>query len=182
MAVIDRFGNMVSMTQTLGNFYGCEIIEPGFKIIYNNLLQGTCKPTPGELIASEMSPTIVLRDGKPLLAVGSAGSSRIPYIIAQVISNVVDRGMTIEDAMTAPRVLESRRRSSVEVYPPIRMRDVKALQKTGYDNLRAVRLPTRQGRLINCGGVSAAYYDAATGLMTGVGDPRRSGRAAGAEH
>jgi gamma-glutamyltranspeptidase/glutathione hydrolase len=129
-----------------------------------------------------MSPTIVLRDGRPLLAIGSAGSSRIPFIIAQVISNVVDRGMTIEDAMTAPRVLESRRRSSVEVYPPIRMRDVKALQKTGYDNLRAVRLPTRQGRLINCGGVSAAYYDAATGLMTGVGDPRRSGRAAGAEH
>jgi gamma-glutamyltranspeptidase len=38
----------------------------------------------------------------------------------------------------------------------------------------------RQGRLINCGGVSAAYYDAATGLMTAVGDPRRSGRAAGA--
>jgi len=180
VAVIDRFGNMVSMTQTLGNFYGSEILEPKFKIIFNNLLHGTCRPTPGELIASDMSPTIVLRDGKPLLAVGSAGSSRIPYIIAQVISNVVDRGMTIDDAVTAPRVLSSRWRPSVEVYPPIRMRDVKALEETGYDRLRAVRLPTRQGRLINCGGVNAAHYDAETGIMTAVGDPRRSGRAAGA--
>jgi gamma-glutamyltranspeptidase/glutathione hydrolase len=127
-----------------------------------------------------MAPTVVLRDGKPLLALGSAGSSRIPFIVAQVISNVVDRGMPIDDSIAAPRILAGRSRSSIEVYPPITKKDVKALEATGYDEIRAIRLPTRQGRLINCGGVNAVHLDAATGVMTAVGDPRRSGRASAA--
>jgi len=221
LSVIDRWGNAVSMTSTLGNFYGVRKAVPGYGVIHNNLLNGTCPQGPNWAYVSDMAPTIVARDGRVLLVLGSAGSSRISTAIATVISNMVDRGMTLPEAIEAPRTMwrgssswsgtrrrgsgsgrrtgsrtgtwsGTRRRSSsgsrssggamVELLPPITMADVRELKTRGIEDVRVVEFPSQMNSLVNTGAVNAVHLDPETGVMTGVGDPRRQGRSAGASH
>jgi gamma-glutamyltranspeptidase/glutathione hydrolase len=120
-SVVDRFGNAVSNTYTLNLSYGVGIVAEGTGILLNNELDDFAAkpgapnafgligfeanaPGPGKRPLSSMAPTIVLKDGKPFLVTGSPGGSRIITAVLQVIVNVIDRGMTIADAVTAPRI------------------------------------------------------------------------------
>ncbi len=185
VSVVDRWGNTVSMTQTLSNFYGAQEMHPDLEIPYNNLLEGVCDPVPRTAIVSDMAPTIVVRDGAPLLALGSAGSSRIPAIIALVVSNVVDGGMGVGEAVQAPRMLWGGRRLpplSIEVRPPVTKKLVRWLEDMGYTDIATIELPSPLGRFAIYGGVNAVYRDPSTGVLIGVGDPRRECVALGAAH
>jgi len=184
ISVIDRWGNAVSMTSSLGNFYGARKAVPGYGIIYNNLLSGSCPQGPNWAFISDMAPTIVVRDGKPFLVLGSAGSARISTVIAFVISNMIDRGMSLAEAIDAPRTLwrgTTSRGVMIEVLPPITMADVDSLLERGHQEPRLIRFPTKLNYLITAGAVNAAHLDPETGIMTAVGDPRRNGRAMGAK-
>ncbi len=114
--MVDRFGNAVSNTNTLNFSYGLGLVAEGTGILLNNelddfaakpgapnafgLLGGEANaPGPGKRPLSSMSPTIVLKDGRPFLVTGSPGGSRIITAVLQVISNVVDRNMPIEAAV-----------------------------------------------------------------------------------
>jgi gamma-glutamyltranspeptidase/glutathione hydrolase len=183
LSVIDRWGNAVSMTSSLGNFYGAGKAVPGYGIIHNNLLAGACPQGPRWAWVSDMAPTIVVRDGKPLLAIGSAGSARIPTLIALVISNMIDRGMTLAEAIDEPRTLWLGTHVGgllIEVTPPITMAHVRELLARGHEDSWSVRFPTKLNALVAYGAVNAVHLDPETGVMTGVGDPRRNGRAMGA--
>jgi gamma-glutamyltranspeptidase/glutathione hydrolase len=120
-SVVDRFGNAVSNTTTLNLSYGVGMIADGTGILLNNelddfaakpgapnaygLIGGDANaPGPGKRPLSSMTPTIVLKDDKPFLVTGSPGGSRIITTVLQVISNVIDRGMTLADAVAAPRL------------------------------------------------------------------------------
>jgi gamma-glutamyltranspeptidase/glutathione hydrolase len=120
-SIVDRFGNAVSNTYTLNFVYGLGMVADGTGILLNNELDDfAAKPDspnafgltgfqanaagPGKRPLSSMTPTIVLKDGKPFLITGSPGGSRIPTAVLQVIVNVIDRGMDIADAVSAPRV------------------------------------------------------------------------------
>jgi gamma-glutamyltranspeptidase / glutathione hydrolase len=120
-SVVDRFGNAVSNTTTLNLSYGVGMIADGTGILLNNelddfaakpgvpnaygLIGGEANaPGPGKRPLSSMTPTIVLKDGKPFLITGSPGGSRIITTVLQVISNVIDRKMTLADAVAAPRL------------------------------------------------------------------------------
>ena len=120
-SVVDRFGNAVSNTTTLNLSYGVGMIADGTGILLNNelddfaakpgvpnaygLIGGDANaPGPGKRPLSSMTPTILLKDGKPFLVTGSPGGSRIITTVLQVISNVIDRGMTLADAVAAPRL------------------------------------------------------------------------------
>lgn len=120
-SVIDRDGNAVSNTYTLNFSYGLGLVADGTGILLNNELDdftakpGTANaygligftanlPGPNKRPLSSMTPTIVLKDGKPLLITGSPGGSRIITAVLQVILNAVDFRMNIADAVSAPRL------------------------------------------------------------------------------
>lgn len=120
-SVIDRDGNAVSNTYTLNLNYGVGLVAEGTGVLLNNemddftsvagaanafgLVQSEANlPGPGKRPLSSMSPTIVLKDGKAMLITGSPGGSRIITAVLQVIVNVIDRGMNVSDAVSAPRL------------------------------------------------------------------------------
>ncbi len=120
-SVADQFGNAVSNTYTINFSYGSGIMVPGAGFLLNNemddfsakpgvanaygLLGGSAnKVEPEKRMLSSMSPTIVKKDGKNFLVTGSPGGSRIITTTLQVIMNVIDHGMNIQSAVTAPRM------------------------------------------------------------------------------
>jgi len=191
ISVADSQGNAVSLTQTLSRSFGAKVATPGLGFPYNSFLEpfNVDKPQcPGYLqtnspCTTDMAPTIVLKDGKLFAALGSPGSNRIPAVIATVISNMVDRGMGVRDAVTAPRVLwggVSRKRVYLELVEPISEADAEALEQMGYENMTILQYPTNgDDTMAKFGGVNAIAHDPRTGFFNGVGDPRRGGSAMG---
>jgi gamma-glutamyltranspeptidase/glutathione hydrolase len=121
VSVVDKDGDAVALTTTLEEGYGSKIVVPGAGFLLNNEmgdfnagpgltdasgLIGT-EPNlaaPGKRMLSSMAPTILTRDGRPFLVVGSPGGRTIPNTVLQVIVNVVDYGMNVQEAIDAPRV------------------------------------------------------------------------------
>jgi gamma-glutamyltranspeptidase / glutathione hydrolase len=112
LTTADRWGNMVAYTLTIEQTGGSGIVVPGRGFLLNNeLTDFSAVPDPadpniivgGKRPRSSMSPTIVLRDGDPVLALGSPGGSTIITTVLQVLMNRVDRGMTLPEAIAAPR-------------------------------------------------------------------------------
>jgi len=113
--VSDRWGDVVSYTNTIEELGGSGIAVPGRGFLLNNELtdfnfaptQGTAPdpnlPAPGKRPRSSMSPTIVLRDGKPFLAIGSPGGASIITTALQILINRIDFGLSLPDAIAAPR-------------------------------------------------------------------------------
>ncbi|MBB6402888.1 gamma-glutamyltransferase [Arthrobacter sp. AZCC_0090] len=112
MTVADKWGNVVEYTLTIEQTGGSGIVVPGRGFLLNNELTdfsavySASDPNriePGKRPRSSMSPTIILKDGKPFLALGSPGGSTIITTVLQTILNRVDLGMSISDAIAAPR-------------------------------------------------------------------------------
>ena len=120
-SIIDAEGNAVAMTYTINGSYGCGVTVPGLGFLLNNemddfaakpgepnmfgLVQGESNAVaPSKRPLSSMTPTIIVRDGKPYLVVGAPGGSRIITGVTQVILNVLDFGMNVQDAIDAPRL------------------------------------------------------------------------------
>ena len=185
ISVVDRWGNAVSITQSLGRFFGNKRATPGLGFPYNSLLEGQDDLSARAPIPTFMSPTIVVMDGEVLMVLGSASSARIPGVVATVISNVIDRKLDLHQAILAPRILWSTMQEPgiyAEVFPPITAQQIRRLRKFGYKPIFRAQLPARQSRFARFGAVNAVYVDVENGLMTGVGDPRRNGSAQGARH
>lgn len=118
LTVADRKGNVVEYTLTIEQTGGSGIVVPGRGFLLNNeltdfsLVYDPADPNriePGKRPRSSMSPTIVLKDGKPFLAVGSPGGSTIITTVLGILVNRIDRGLSIADAIAAPRVAPSNR-------------------------------------------------------------------------
>lgn len=120
-SVADQFGNAVSNTYTLNFSYGMGLVAEGTGVLLNNELDDFTAapgasnayglvgfeanlPGPGKRPLSSMTPTIVLKDGKPVLVTGSPGGSRIISTVMQVIVNALDFDMNIAAAVAAPRL------------------------------------------------------------------------------
>ncbi|MFI6332360.1 gamma-glutamyltransferase [Micromonospora chersina] len=115
LTVADRWGNVVEYTLTIEATGGNGMVVPGRGFLLNNELtdfnfaptQGAAPdpnlPGPGKRPRSSMSPTIVLADGRPYLAVGSPGGATIITTVLQMLVNRIDRGMTLPQALAAPR-------------------------------------------------------------------------------
>jgi len=120
-SVVDAKGNAVSVTYTINDDFGAKVIagdtgfflndemddfaaKPGTANLFG-LVQGQANAiAPGKRPLSSMTPTIVLKDGKPLLIVGAPGGSRITTTVLEIIVNVIDHGMTLQEAVDAPRM------------------------------------------------------------------------------
>ncbi len=170
VSTLDARGGACSVTCSNGSASG--VIVPGSGIHLNNMLGesdlnpgGFHRHPPGRRMPSMMSPTVLLRDGRPELAVGSAGSARIRSAILQTIVRCVDERMGAQEAVRAPRFHYED--GVVFAEPGI---DVAALESAGW----AVR-PFRAPNLF-FGGAQAAER-AGDGSLSGGGDPRRGGAA-----
>ena len=110
--VADGWGNVVSATQTLGNLFGSRLMAEGTGIWLNNsLAYCTFEPKGNPMDAhaghhklSGDCPTIILRDGRPWVALGTPGGHTIGQTVPQMVMNLIDFGMSVEDAVAAPRV------------------------------------------------------------------------------
>ncbi|MER8480941.1 gamma-glutamyltransferase [Mesorhizobium sp. M1322] len=120
-SIVDNDGNAVAVTYTLNGSFGAGVVADGTGILLNNemddftqkpgvpnlygLVQGEANAIePRKTPLSSMSPTVVAKDGKPFMVIGSPGGSRIITITLEAIVNVVDHGMNIQEAIDAPRI------------------------------------------------------------------------------
>jgi gamma-glutamyltranspeptidase / glutathione hydrolase len=111
LTVADGTGNIVASTQTINSLFGARYIVPGTGMVPNNYMfvfdprPGRVNSiAPGKRITSSMSPVIVLRDGEPVYALGLPGGLRIFPSVMQALSNLIDHGMSIQEAVEAPRI------------------------------------------------------------------------------
>ena len=120
-SVVDRHGNAVANTYTLNFSYGLALVAEGTGVLLNNELDdfaakplvpnaygliGTDAnaPGPGKRPLSSMTPTIVLKNGRPFIVTGSPGGSRIITTVLQILINIIDRNMDAAAAVAAPRI------------------------------------------------------------------------------
>jgi gamma-glutamyltranspeptidase/glutathione hydrolase len=164
ISVIDGSGDAASLSASLGS--GSGVVVPGTGIHLNNMLGELDligASNPGERLTSMMAPSIVLREGRPRLVVGSAGSARLRGAILQVTANVVGVGMSVEDAVEAPRVHAE---SGV-----VHCESPAAADALEAEGRAVVRWRERDWY---CGGVSAVEV-LDDGAFAAAGDPRRGG-------
>ena len=120
-SVVDRAGNAVAVTYTINGYFGAGIVPPGTGFFLNNEMDDfTAKPgvpnlyglvqgaadmiAPGKRPLSSMAPSLVEKDGRVVLVLGSPGGSRIPTTVLETIMNIIDFGMSAADAVAAPRL------------------------------------------------------------------------------
>jgi gamma-glutamyltranspeptidase/glutathione hydrolase len=115
-SIVDSYGNVLSMTTTIENAFGSRLMAPGGFLLNNELTDFSFtshengvpvanRMEPGKRPRSSMAPTIVLREGKPVLAIGSPGGSRIIGYVAQAIVAHVDWGMDVQAAVAMPHLV-----------------------------------------------------------------------------
>ncbi len=132
-SIADRFGNAVAVTYTLNDWFGARVMPAGTGVLLNDemddftskpgvpnmygLVQGEAnKIEPGKRPLSSMTPTIVTREGKPWMIVGTPGGSRIITAVMLTIINVIDYGMDVQEAVAAPRIHQQWQPETTYVY------------------------------------------------------------------
>jgi gamma-glutamyltranspeptidase/glutathione hydrolase len=181
--VADRWGNIVSATQTLGNAFGSRIMPEGTGIWLNNsLAYCTFEPKgnpmdahPGRRKLSGDCPTIILRDNRPWAALGTPGGHTIGQTVPQMVMNLIDFEMDIQEAIAAPR-LSFVEPDLIVIEAGVGEETIETLRALGH-NIRV--LPTGQG-LGNAHGLTIEYgEDGRPWRFFGGADPRGAGLAAG---
>ena len=165
-SVIDRDRNMVACTQTAVGGFGSSVIVSGTGVLLSNgMVVFNPKPGAANSIAgfkrglNNMSPVVALKDGKPFFTVGAPGGRRIICRIAHVISNVIDFGMTMQEAITAPSVDAAERETFID--HRIDAHTAETLAKMGH-NIEVVPEPSTGGGFSRPRGV---MIDPGTGLL-----------------
>ncbi len=179
--VADKWGNIVSATQTLGNSFGSRIMPKGTGIWLNNSLSYcTFEPKGNPMDAhaghrklSGDCPTIIMKDGKPWVAIGTPGGHTIGQTVPQMVMNLVDFNMNIYDAIAAPRI------SFVE---PDSFAFESTIDKSVIDKLTGLGHGIfKVRRLGNAHGLMIEYDEKGNPVkFYGASDPRGAGLARGA--
>jgi gamma-glutamyltranspeptidase / glutathione hydrolase len=169
VTVADADGNIVSATHTINGLWGACFMVPGTGIIPNNyMLNYDPRPgralsvAPGKRVPTSMAPMIVLRDGQPVFALGLPGGVRIFPSAMQAIVNLIDHGMTLQQAVEAPRLWTEGHHLELE---PAYAAQADAMRARGHQ----VRLVKTIG-----GGMNAIAF-APDGAMTGAACWRADG-------
>lgn len=182
----DAEGNWVACTATVNTTFGAKVAIPGTGIVMNNQMDDfSIQPgvanafglvgadanaiAPGKRPLSSMSPTIVLKDGKPILSVGAAGG---PTIISQTllaILCIIDFGMPLDEALAQPRFHHQWQPDELRIEKTVPAKVREELVKRGH-NVKVVEA---------IGAAQAVSAGGSLGTLTGAPDPRGEGRAAG---
>ncbi len=187
ISVLDDEGNAVALTQTINTLFGSGITVPGTGIVLNNEMDDFAAApevpnafglvgfeanaiAPGKRPLSSMTPTIVLRDGQPWLVAGSPMGPFIITTVLQTLLNVIDFGMNIQEAVSAPRFHHQWRPNRLYLEPEHPRDVVRRLEARGH--------PVHVSEF-RFGAAAAILRDPETGILWGGADPRRDIRASG---
>jgi len=188
LSVTDGQGGVVGITMTINTSYGSGITVPGTGIILNNEMddfsvapdtpnayglvdtRGANAIAPGKRPLSSMTPTLLVKDGKPFMVTGSPGGPRIISTVLLTILNVVDWGMDVQAAVSAPRYHHQWIPDKLRVEPETPADVVDALRARGH----TVDVQSR-----HWSAAEAIVIDPASGLHYGGSDPRTDGGAYG---
>lgn len=195
-SIVDRWGNAASVTYTLNDWFGAKVTAAGTGVLLNNemddftskvgvpnlygLVQGEANAiAPGKRPLSSMSPTIVTRDGKPVMVVGTPGGSRIITAVLHTLINVVDYGMTVQEAVDAPRFHQQWLPESTNVEAFALSPDTRKILE-GWGHKLAGPQPANHVAAILVGAPALEGKPVGKNRFYGANDPRRnSGLAAG---
>lgn len=192
-SIIDQDGNAVSVTYTINGLFGAGVIAPGTGFLLNDEMDDfTAKPgvanyfglvqgptnaiAPGKRPLSSMSPTIVTKDGRVAMVLGSPGGSRIITAVLQVLLNVIDYGMNAQEAVDAPRIHEQGLPDEIFTEPyglsfdTIRVLQAQRYRVTEQPPWGATELIVLPDRLWPNPGRNAQIH---AGLISGANDNRR---------
>jgi gamma-glutamyltranspeptidase / glutathione hydrolase len=193
-SVMDADGNAVAVTTTINDWFGSRVTADGLGFLMNDemddfsskpgvpnsdgLLQSDLNAIgPGKRPLSSMTPTIVVRDGKTVLVLGSPGSSKIITTVANVLMGVVDFGMNIQEAVNAPRFHNQWMPDVVNVEQWFSPDTLNLLRKMGYN----IEVGLHYGGDVDLywSDAECIAVDAKTGDRLGASDGRGSGKAVG---
>jgi gamma-glutamyltranspeptidase / glutathione hydrolase len=170
VTVADALGNVVASTQTINSLFGARYVVPGTGMIPNNYMfvfdprPGRANSiAPGKRLTSSMSPVMILRDTKPVYALGLPGGLRIFAAVMQAVSNLIDHGMSLQEAVEAPRVWTQGGTLEIEAGASAAL--LQALRGRGHD---VIEVP-------NVGGGMGAIRFGADGMMEGAACWRADG-------
>jgi gamma-glutamyltranspeptidase/glutathione hydrolase len=193
-SVVDPAGNAVAVTTTLNGNFGSGVTAEGLGFLLNNemddfsakpgvpnmfgLIQGPANAIgPGKRPLSAMAPTIVLKDGRLFLVIGSPGGPRIITTVANILMGVVDYGMNLQQAVNAPRFHHQWLPDVTRVEADFSAVIMKQLEKTGH-NLE-VGIPRSGTRVLHWSDGECIEVDLKTGERLGASDKRNNGKAIG---
>ena len=171
LTVADAEGNFVSMTQTINELFGSKVTVPGTGLLLNDT-QALFDPHPGQpnsvapfkRCVSSMAPVLVSHDGRPWLGIGTPGGVRIFPSVFQALVNIIDHGMTIQEAVEAPRLWTQGQVVELEAGFPESVRS--ALAGLGHDITVVPNV---------AGGMNGVQRDPASGQMMGAACWRADG-------
>jgi len=177
-SIADAEGNLVAVTRTINHFFGSCVVPEGTGFLLNDeMADFTLDPNSANAVAggkvplSCMSPTFILKDGKPFAVLGSPGGTRIISSVAQVISKLIDHQMPLEEAVNSPRIGDDN--TDLIIYES-------RITEDTIDALKAMGHPVEGygdwDRIM--GSVNACAIQA-DGTIVGAADPRRDGLALG---
>lgn len=186
-SVADQYGNAVSTTTTLNSSFGSKIVADGAGFLLNNEMDDfSSKPgepnqfglvgseansiEPGKRMLSSMTPTIILKDNKPFMVIGSPGGSTIITVVLQTIMNVLDFHMNIQQAINAPRIHH-------QWLPDELYYEEFGISKDTFDNLKNMGYIFGGERIL--GRAEGILIDPKDNMFYGATDPRGYGKAAG---
>jgi gamma-glutamyltranspeptidase/glutathione hydrolase len=176
ISVMDRDGNIVSLTQTLGTFFGSGITASG--VLLNNGMSNFASTArvniiqPNKQPRSSIAPSILLKSEKPFMVVGSPGAARIPATMVTLIVNAVDYGLDAEKTNSAPRFLCQRSDQYLSLESRFTTETQDGMKKKGH------QLQLYGDFDLFFGGAQIILIDS-SGTMYGSADPRRGGVAMG---
>ena len=195
-SIADRWGNAVAVTYTLNDWFGAKVTPAGTGVLLNNemddftskigvpnlygLVQGEANAiAPGKRPLSSMSPTIVSKDNKPVMVLGTPGGSRIITAVLHVVLNVIDYGMNVQEAVDAPRFHQQWLPDVTNVEPYALSEDTRKILTSMGHNLGAPQ-PANHLAAIIVGAPSLGGKPVGNNRFYGANDPRRNtGLAAG---
>ena len=178
MSVVDKDGNVVALTQTLSSFFGAAVAVPGTGVILNNEMgnfngkKGSSAYLPGKRMNTTIAPTLIMKDGKSFATLGTPGAMRIIPTLTQIVTNLIDYGMGMQEAIEAPRMyctyLQGPGKTTMELEGTLFSAKTSAdLALLGY------KVKSYEGRDLYFGGVQGIIIK--DGTLYGGADPRRDG-------
>lgn len=185
-SIMDRFGNAVSQTQTIRDWFGSGIVADGYGFVLNNAMSDfSAQPgaitsqglkygsanciAGGKTPLSSMSPAIIFKDGKPFMAIGAAGGPRIITGTVQGILNAIDFGMLPEELVNAPYIHSQDLSQGLEVESGISIDTLRLLESRGHKLARVPQGESMSTMLNSVMCLDGQYYAAGTKRVDGCG-------------